>query len=287
MSIKVVVLFQDITAVGVVGGAPFLNYAVRSHLGGWSESIYFFSDSVSDCVDALKIGAGGNPALLPSRAALLSGTSNIIGVRLYQGGAGKGQSFAFAYPGPAGVNTDVPQMALLCRAANVTFGSSRLFTLRGIPDVQVVGGEWIPSPAYANLVGDYFRALQNFAFRGLDPAIAKIKLAGVSAGGVATSAGSAIPWGVGTQVTISKVVDADGLFRSWTGFITAAATPPPSVTIPTWPWGLCTGGTVTIKSFILSGMLAANIAVRRVVVRKIGRPFEQYHGRRSKRRRTA
>jgi len=284
MSIKVVILFQDITAVGVTGGSPFLNYSVRSHIAGWSESIYWFGDDVSALTTALTQSTNGNPGLLPARAALLPNSDGTIGVRLYQGGAGRGQSLGLSYPGAAGNQTDVPQMVLLCKLGNASAAVSRRFTLRGIPDVFVTAGEWIPTINYANLVGDYIRALQNFVFRAIDPASPQAKIFSIN--GTTRQVvltGNTMPFAINSFVTIQKSLDVNQIPQSLTTRV-LTITGANSFTIETWPFGDCTGGKAVQKSFGLWGITASLSGVVRAVVRKVGRPFEQYRGRRSKRR---
>ncbi len=287
MSIKVVILFQDITAVGVTGGSPFLNYSVRSHIAGWSESIYWFGDDVVALTTALTQATNGNPGLLPARAALLPASAAIIGVRLYQGGAGRGQSLGLSYPGAAGNQTDVPQMALLCKLGNASAAVARRFTIRGIPDVFVTAGEWIPTIAYANLVGDYIRALQNFVFRAIDPASPVAPIFAINTAGLVQLNQNTSPFVNGQFVTIQKALDVNQIPRSLKTTITAIGPNANQFTLAAWPFGPCTGGKATAKTFGLWGITASLSGVVRAVVRKVGRPFEQYRGRRSKKRRVA
>src|SRR5574341_2438980 len=178
MAIKAVLLFQLTTDIGPFPGlagtvqpssAPSIGYGVRQHQAGWSESLWWDSNDLAGLLNAIKIGFGGKPALGPTRAALLPFAASIIGARLYAGGAGRGQSIAFSFPGDPLQNTDVPQMALLCKCGPLSTAVTRRFTIRCIPDTQVSTGEFAPSTSYAAAVADYFLALGNFSFLANDP----------------------------------------------------------------------------------------------------------------------
>jgi hypothetical protein len=297
MSIKVVVLFQTVTqpsaAVGPLGitltttSAPNIGYVARQHIAGWSEYFYFYTDSVIDLLSALRTGFGGLPAYLPARAALLPPSGQIVGVRLYQGGAGKGQSYGFSYPGQAGLEQDFPQSALLCKTGPPGVAVSRRFTLRCIPDDVVQGGEFTPSPGYANAVANYFQALYNFTFRAFDPTAATAGIFNISAAGVITTTIAVQPFLVNQIVTITRTLDGNQLFHKFQGVVTSVGPAQNQFTVSGWTFGACTGGTVSLKSKLHYSMNPSVSAVSRIVVRKVGRPFEQYRGRRSKRRRTA
>src|SRR6266404_3532384 len=164
MAIKVVLLFQMTTNTGPFPGipaetapapAPSIGYAPRVHLGGWSESLWWDANTLGPLLAALKTGYGGKPGLCPSRAALLPAYTSIIGARFYSGGAGKGQSVAFSFPGTAEYHNDVPQMAILVKAAPASAAVARRFTLRGIPDSVIKVGEFAPDVTYAGYVAEF------------------------------------------------------------------------------------------------------------------------------------
>jgi hypothetical protein len=249
--------------------------------------MYWFGNNVADLYDALNNGFNGLPALLPARAALLPSTANIIGVRLYQGGAGKGQSLAFAYPGSSGVGTDHPFLALLCKTGPTGLAVARRFVIHVVPDVFVQGGEFAPSGAYANAVATYFQALSNFVFRGIDPASPVAQIFNVAGNGLVTLTGAVNPFAVNSIVTLSKVLNNAQQFVTFKGLITAIGPLPNQFTVQNWTAGTCTGGTASQKAFGLWAMSQAQSKVARLVTRRIGRPFELYRGRRSKRRKVA
>lgn len=294
MPIKVVVLFQDVTLVSAQAPnawlqqnavlAPGIGYQARPHIGGWSESFWWASDVVTDLINALQIGAGGAPGLLPSRAALLPNSSAIVGIRLYSGGAGKGQSYGFSYPGNPALSTDVPQMALLCKTGPVGTAVTRRFTIRGVPDAEVTTGEFTPDANYVTAIQAYFLALGNFAFYAIDPSSPQAKIAEISDAGVVKLVDPVNPFGVNQWVTIQKTLNAAGQFVTRRVQITAIGINPAQITVANWTDGPCTKGKAVVKQLFLYVCNPAVSRVSRVVVRKVGRPSELYRGRRSKRK---
>jgi hypothetical protein len=293
MAIKVVTLIQLQTTPPRYT-APELNYTARSHIAGFSEVLWWFDDNVSNLQQALQKGINGQVGLLPARAQLLPTSGTIVGVRLYSGGAGRGQSLAYSYPGTANYNTDIPQMALLVKAGNAGSTATRRFTIRAIPDLFVEYGEFSPSDTYKQRLTDYFGALGNFVFNALNPANAKVKaftiapvaFAGPPArtDGQVTLVQNAVPFQPNTVVRISRALDANGIARSGDFTISQIGPIQGQFNVMYWPYGFCTGGTVSARAYGLYGISPSLCAVERVVVRKVGRPFEQYRGRRSKRR---
>ncbi len=298
MAIKVVILFQASTGstpvsggFGIVSGmpsAPILGYTGRQHLAGWSEALWWNSDSVTDLLASLQGPFGGFPGLLPTRAALLPNTANIIGVRLYAGGAGKGVSRSYNYAGNPINTTDVPQMALLVKGGPLAFAVSRRFTIRCIPDIFVVQGEFAPSTDYTNAVAQYFYALNNYWFLGRNPPTPanSCGVANITAGGLVTTTVAAQPFAVGNMVTISRALSPAQNFVTFKGLISAVGPVGSQFTMAVPAGGPWTGGTAAIKTTGLYNLSSNVTSVSRTVVRKVGRPFELYRGRRSKRRRS-
>src|SRR6516162_708516 len=219
MAIKVVILFQQ-TSLQEAGAivtpplAPQIGYAGRVHLGGWTESVYWGTDDIKALTQALFTGANGALGLLPARAQMLAFGASVIGVRLYQGGAGKGQSLAASYPGLAIADEDIPQMAILVKCGSTTAAVTRRFTVRAIPDQQVRLAEFQPNQIFTNSVTAFFTALGNFAFRAIDP-VASVRqpLFNIDATGVATLKNNVpVPFLAQDVVTIGKTITPTGTF---------------------------------------------------------------------------
>jgi hypothetical protein len=284
MPIKCVTVFQLTTEPG--NSAPVIGYAGRSHIGGWTESWFFNSDTLSDAVTACFGPRADHDPMCIARARLLGHQATILGVRFYQSGGGKGVFISRTIPG--GVHdTDQPQQAILCRTNNPAQDRARKFTLRGIPDVETVNGEFSPDAAYANAVETYFDSLFDFLFlcKTLNN---QTGVFSVDASGIVTLKANT-PFALNDLVYLFNAVDSQGKRQHWTNFVTIIGPGPNQFTIKGWPWGACTGGTVGKPTNSYNNAWATgNLpTVVRSVTRKIGRPFELYRGRRSKRRKTA
>lgn len=296
MAIKVVMIFQQTTLFNpgtlvtpVI--APAINYAGRQHLGGWSELVFWPTNSVKDCIDALTKGANGLQGLLPARSGVLNGGASIVGVKLYQGGAGKGQTLAVAYPGNPIFPSDIPQMALLCKCGGQTTAAVRHWTLRGIPDSQVSQGEFAPGTLFITFLQVYFQSLANFAFQAIDTTLTKtVKINSITSAGNLKTATLANPFGVPSIVQISRTIDSDGVLQSLKSSISAPTAPGFQFLIDDWAGsgiGATTKGTAVQNTLGVFMFNPATASAARIITRRVGRPFEQYRGRRSKRRRVA
>jgi hypothetical protein len=292
MPIKAVIVFQQISGITVDGtlldvNFPNIGYSSRSHIGGWTESLMWGTDVPVDVKNALQTGANGNPALLDARADLLASSASIVGYKLYQGGAGKGQSFAIGRPGNKQYNTDIPQMGLQMKSGGIATTSTRRWTLRGIPDLMVQNGEFVPTSTYDILLSNYMQALKNFGFNGLDPTQSKkVAVFKVDDAGNVTTKDGTNPFANNTIVRVSRVVsDLDGSFLSRTDLTQLPdAGTGAQFKLKGWDLGSGKGGTAYFSKQAFFAFDFGTMAANRIVTRRVGRPFEQYRGRRSKRR---
>jgi len=296
MAIKCVVIIQQVTLFepGVPVNpitSPSIGYASRQHLGGWSEQVYFQTDNVNDCIQALKTGFAGNPGLLPSRASCLNSGAQIVGVKLYAGGAGKGSTLAVAYPGNAIFPSDIPQMALLCKAGAMGSTAVRRWTLRGIPDGLVSDGEFSPGAVFPVFLSNYFAALGSFAFRAIDSTLSKkIAIQKITAAGNVKTVGLTNPFALPSTVKISRVVDGNGNLRSLTSSISLPSATGYQFLVDDWQASGIGDASKGVAIQNVMGVFPFNvptISAARITTRRVGRPFEQYRGRKSKVRKTA
>lgn len=251
------------------------------HTGGWSESFW-----------AANVLEAGNPALVTlcrKRANLLPAPASVVGYRIasYTIAGNKviptGSSTAkLQIPGSILRNTDVPQMALELSGQALNGPNSTRFSLRCIPDSQVDRGEYQPDPLFKGLLTQYRNELiqQFWKFMGRDLTKPAIRVNAI-AGNVVTLGG---PWGgvVGTDfVRFNRVYDDLGL--PITGAYLVSAANGNAITLAGFDDRTLTkqSGTVRIDAITLQSF--ATIEPARIVVRKIGRPFESYRGRQSKR----
>lgn len=283
MGIKVVMVFQQVTTAGA--SAPEVGYAGRQHIGGWTEHVWFDGANVPILVSHLKTTIGGLSGLLPGRARCLPVSAQIIGVRLYQGGAGRGQFLAAAYPGEF-VQADIPQMALLLKGQSRA-GAARLFTMRSIPDSQVIGGEFSPGDDFRGALQNYIRALGYWSFLAATVGVPVLQVATITAGGL-VSLMVANPYAIGAWVDFNRLIGADGRERSTRAQVTAIGPLATQFTVGNvsnpWTLGATFSGTVTQKTKTLYQFDSASTTVSRITTRRIGRPSELYRGRASNRR---
>lgn len=283
---KLSTLFSLTTAISNPG-----NPLHRS--AGWSETIYGNFASVQALLaEAARQGpAQGNfgSAFTPgglwlSRASLLPKGGVIIGYRIQQVDVpGPSQTGALSYAGDFAQETDQPQNALLIRSPGIGVNNIRRFTLRCIPDNQMSEGEYQPQSNYAGLMANYISQLGNWAFRAKVFPAAKVKIINITAAGVATL--EAVPTFVPNQmIKVTKSRDSGGNLRSGR-YIISTVGPATTVTLIAWQWGATTGGTMSGDAVIQYPAIdPVNTQISRAVVRKVGRPFVGYRGRRSKRR---
>lgn len=260
--------------------------AAVAHSGGWSESFYLGGASFAD------VSVFQNWAL--ARSALLSGLASVIGFRqqlvtiqgnkLLPGGTGAG---SFFYPGNYVGDLNAPQDSLqLNFTVNSQPGSLR-HRIAAVPDSVISGGEYNGDPVYQGYIINYTGKVIALGFgaitRDLNKADATVRSI---AGGVITtntSTGAAL----GQYIRLRRVKDANGIPVEGTFLVTAIVNnadgsvaytvfDPPTQVVST------PNGTARLDVLVFNAVSGGQVA--RLVVRKIGRPFSGYRGRRSKRR---
>ena len=292
MPMKVVIVFQEQSTAG--SNADSIGYVSQSRTGGWTEHVWYQSDNLAQLINDLKgpNPGGGEQPLLYARALCLPNNAQIVGVRIYQGGAGRGQYFPMGFKGSMGAN-DIPQMALLCAAISGGTNTVRRFTMRGVPDDQVNNGEFNPGPNFASNVNLYFSALTNFAFLGsaivTKTPIIQIQDAVNAPGNGLVTFGANNPYAVGNYISINQTLDAVGIRRGGKFLVVSVGPMQQQITIENFPFAPTTGGYASMPSKQLFPFLNPpdNISVERVTTRRVGRPFGGYRGRRSRHRKIA
>jgi len=248
--------------------------------GSWSEK-YVQGTYTTQRLNAFK-------DLCELRAVCLCRGASIIAIRVQQiDPAGPAASFPVNYPAPiaGGLanDRDIPQMALKFRFNGSAVSNVTKYAFPCIPDPQVTGGEYNPTPGYRVLFRNFLSGLSNWQFRGTDLTQTYRDVATITALGVVTVT-SDLALAVNDLVNFRRVVTADG---DEVGGVYAvdAATTLRQFTLRRWNNGACTGGRVRKHIVIYPNFSNAQDAVPKIGVRKIGRPSDPYRGRRSKRRR--
>lgn len=251
--------------------------SVRARIGGWSESWYDNSSTLTDVVRARFV------TLCTRRAALLPQGTQITGQR-YQivDPVGASSTGSRIYPGSAGTQADIPQMALLMRIPGQGVANHRPVYLRGLPDARVVEGEYSPSAVYTNALSLFLQALVGWNFRGRNLAAAAVPILTIDVNGVfQLETDSAL--GAGSMVRVLRTnLLAGGQFGG--RFRIAAMPTARTGTLADWSAGPAVGGRLRLDSIIYPEVgpgLTVDDVISRVVTKKVGRPFSEYSGRRS------
>lgn len=261
--------------------------------GGWSETIYGNFTSIQTLLaEATRqgvpiAGAGvvlGNGYFL-ARAAMLGIGAGITGARIQQVDVpGPSQTVFLSYSGDKAVFQDIPQMALLIRSPGLGSNAVRRFTLRGIPDTQIIEGEYQPASWFTPLVSQFIASLTAWSFRSKVGAGTPIKIITIGADGTVTAEANPA-YSVAQMVRITKTRDSGGNLRSGRFQVVSSGPGATTFKLFNWTFGSTTGGTTRSDAAVTYPSIdVPNTTVSRVVTRRVGRPFVGYRGRRSKRR---
>jgi hypothetical protein len=268
------------------------------HSGGWSESFYVNGSTV---IERDFFAAWAN-----ARASLLAGECSVVGYRqqlysvagnkLFPGGSAGG---TLNVPGGFPMDMDVPQAALMLNFTVASQPHTIRQRLAGMPDSQVMYGEYQPSPAYKGQVTKYVNGcVDGFGKGGGFAAIThdltqrEIRVVSItpvanppSAVLVTAGATGAVN---GDYIRLHRVRDDDGIPVSGSFMVTATAALPngqQQYTLAGYQTGqvvVVPNGLARMDVLVVNQITGGN--VNRVVVRKVGRPFVSYRGRRSKSR---
>lgn len=270
MTLKCTFLFQQSTAVS--------DPTRPTHrIGGWSESWYYPGTSLTTFL------GGPMQSWATFRAGMLALGCSIVGVRVQQvAPVGPSQSLIVAYPGTQSKEADVPQMALLCKVPALNATNIRRMILRGVPDVNVLEGEYLPDTAFSVAFNLFATALNAFQFRGRDLSQPRIPILSIDAlGNVITINPHTFQVGQMVRILRSKTSDGDLIG----GAFQVATIGPLNTNFKVLNWGgeATTGGTARQDAIVFLNIDFANIAIGRIITRRVGRPFAQFRGRRSRR----
>jgi hypothetical protein len=151
---------------------------------------------------------------------------------------------------------------------------------------MVVAGEFSPSFAFISAIQTYFQALSAFGFNAQDPAQDVGQVFTIDDTGLVTLR-AASPFAINSIVTLNRLTTNTGLTKLDTR-ITGIGPLASQFTVAGWPANTtATAGTVSLKGRSNYTLDASQSSVVRALVRKVGRNFEQYRGRKSKRRKVA
>lgn len=256
---------------------PIIGYSGSQHAFGVSEGFW----STLTIGDALLQRLN---TLAVRRAAILPAEVRILGFRLYNDGNGAGRVVQSYLSGQFG-NLNVAGDSLLTETRSTSTSAQRKFWIHCVPDGMVQRGEFTPTNQYAALVDTYLSYLgSNFSwYSNVKTLVGKILT--ISANGLVTLFG-ANPYAVGDQITIQRSYDpVQQRFRGGKFYVATVGPLGTQFTISGWVHGDCQGGQSFIPSRAIGSLGAGDgLSVIRAGIRKVGRPFEAYRGRVSKRR---
>jgi len=254
--------------------------AANPHSGGWSES--FWGPQIANQLPYTQTLALHRARLLPGEAQIIGyriETFDLSGNKLTPSGATSGR---FRYPGVPGRDLNLPQDALMMSGQAAGAINNSRFNLRCLPDGMTTGGEYQPTPAYKATLTLYSQVCTNghWGFIGRVKSGSSARVNSIAGGVVTLNA----PVGGVANVSflrLNRVYDVNGNPVKGSFLITAingnaytvAGLGATSVTIPS--------GSARID--VLALFAFGTVVPSRAVVRKIGRPFEQYRGRASAR----
>lgn len=254
----------------------------RVHVAGWSESFWTMLDA-SAYVPLWRAQNLARANLLPLTGAIVGQRSQlytIAGNKLIPGGSAANR---VSVPGSSTGVTDLPQVALQMSARGAGVANSSRLVLRAMPDSVMEGGEYFAGPAFKASVTRWVNTMigTNFGFIGRDLAQASVSVLLIAANVITVDLIPPTGLAPGDFIRLHRVHDINddpviGAFRvtGINGLTITCAGLNATVNAPSG----------TLRRDRLAFFNYQSIDPIRAVVKKVGRPFEQYRGRRSKSR---
>ena len=250
------------------------------HSGGMTENYWSNNNNPAQ--------AAAVSRLFTKRALLLPYSAQIIGVRVQEYDiAGnklipKGStSDIIKRPGNPAYATDVPQMALMLRINSIDSRNKSNQALRCVPDQIVSRGEYGPDAAWATLLTAFLNELKagNFGIAGRDLSQGAVQVNAL-AGGVLNTQGPIPNVAVNDFVRLLRVYDTNknpvkGVFK-----VTAIAGT--NYTLSPAPGVLVNNPSGLVRKDLIAYSPIGFAKASRIIVKKVGSPFERYRGRRSR-----
>jgi hypothetical protein len=251
---------------------------VPQRAAGWSESWYVeqpFSDSMHNIF----------VRLMQKRALILPASGAIVGCR-YQiidgDKVGQATSRNVYFSGVTGNENDMPQMSLKY-LVNATAGNNKkILILRGIPDSQIINGEFSPTSQYRSAVAALLAEIATgWCFRGQVLDAETVPMLGIDLNGN-YSLLKASAFTENSIVKILRAVNSSGRQKGAVCRITTLTSGFAGV-VSGWTHGACKNGKMRQHSITYPSArdISADVLYGELIVRKAGRPFHQFHGRRS------
>ncbi len=246
--------------------------------GGWSESVYTLTGGATLEAEFL--------ALISARLSICPRGTSVTRYRIQEvDPAGPSTPRKVQLSAPGTWLSDVPQMALKVSFGGGTAGGAFRREFRGLPDVQVVTGEYQPTAPFVVSANAFFARLQGSSFRARrrDKTKKQFKVSSISAAGLVTMIDATEEIAAGSRVQILRTIDPatgrrKGYFATITNFVDDR-----HFTISGEKVIESNFGTLRAAAIVTAAFSSPDLANAEAVVRKVGRPFRAYSGRASKR----
>jgi hypothetical protein len=256
----------------------------QPHSGGWSEGTWVDFNITSSDV-RIRQWATKRAVLLPLEAAIIGfriARYTISGNKLLPAGTATGK---FLYPGNSRYRTDLPQVGLEFSAKTANGPNTSRFVLRCIPDQFMVRGEYQPDAAFKRAVTEFTNGHasgfeNSFGFIGRDLSLASARVLSIQ-GGVVQLDGPIGAVGGTDWMRLNRVYDIDGKPVKGTFRIESIAAG--NLYTVTGLAGVSANASGTARVDKVKYFDYSEVVPTRAVVKKVGRPFEAYRGRGSKR----
>lgn len=181
--------------------------------------------------------------------------------------------------------SDVPQMALKVKFDQSPATGAMLREFRGLPDSQVVTGEYTPSNPFTLALFIFTGALSGglFKCRRRDRSLPKSSILSISAAGVVVMIDPVVGVAVGSQIQVIRTVNPM-TGRKHGYFAKVSAVTDDSHFVISGPKVVASGfGEMRMSGIFYQQFLLPDSSNAQAVVRKVGRPLRSYSGRASKR----
>jgi len=253
-----------------------------AHSAGWSENIWIQNDP--DLTAKITRLAPLRCSMLPIQGSMIGWRTQsytIVGNKLIPGGSA---SIRQRFPGNARYQCDVPQMCLSVTLPAQGAPNKAQFKLRGIPDGQVTGGEFNELDAFGQKLIDWKNQLIADSWCMLGRNLTNPSSNVLSIVGNVLTVDVALPGVVAntTYIRLRKVKDVLGRPVVGTFLVTAIAGT--SYTLAGWthPSNVGISGSCRVDSLVVLPIANVQFPTGRITVKKVGRPFESYRGRASR-----
>jgi len=267
---KVTLLFELNT---IATGTP-----AEGRTAGWSESFYFGGEA-EPAIEAAIVKNG----LCARRGATLPSTASIVGIRAQKvDPLPLGPSIArrLFFQGTSGALTDVPQLTLLWELLSAGIPNKRMYHMRGLPDSNAEGGEYVSANDMDAKLNLLRTAMSNFNFRSFDRTqpVRDILTFTTATRTVVTSVDHGFAIGDNVQLKQLKSqlvpITFGGTFKVETVPLANSFT----IRSPS-SWPDLVQGKAQKKVVIFPPISQTLSSWVRTTVRKVGRPFDLFRGR--------